>query len=93
MRRNQNWLRLFVTKKESSGTRMKSIGGLGNPGRENEITRHNIGSMAIDEIATRSTISLNDQTIKGVFGAAFVNEEKVIVLKPPTYMNLSGESI
>ncbi|MBJ8077156.1 aminoacyl-tRNA hydrolase [Bacillus cereus group sp. N12] len=93
MRRNQAWLRLFVSKKESSGTRMKLIVGLGNPGREYELTRHNIGFMAIDELAKRWNISLNEQKFKGVFGAGFVNGEKVILLKPLTYMNLSGESI
>ena len=93
MRRNQNWLRLFVSKKESSGTRMKLIVGLGNPGREYELTRHNIGFMVIDELAKRWNISLNEQKFKGVFGAGFVNGEKVILLKPLTYMNLSGESI
>ncbi|MCU4932465.1 aminoacyl-tRNA hydrolase [Bacillus cereus] len=93
MRRNQNWLRLFVSKKESSGTRMKLIVGLGNPGREYELTRHNIGFMAIDELAKRWNISLNEQKFKGVFGAGFVNGEKVILLKPLTYMNLSGECI
>ncbi|HDW3055332.1 TPA: aminoacyl-tRNA hydrolase [Bacillus cereus] len=93
MRRNQNWLRLFVSKKESSGTRMKLIVGLGNPGREYELTRHNIGFMAIDELAKGWNISLNEQKFKGVFGAGFVNGEKVILLKPLTYMNLSGESI
>lgn len=93
MRRNQDWLRLFVSKKESSGTRMKLIVGLGNPGREYELTRHNIGFMAINELAKRWNISLNEQKFKGLFGAGFVNGEKVILLKPLTYMNLSGESI
>ncbi|PFK67193.1 aminoacyl-tRNA hydrolase [Bacillus cereus] len=72
---------------------MKLIVGLGNPGREYELTRHNIGFMAIDELAKRWNISLNEQKFKGVFGARFVNGEKVILLKPLTYMNLSGESI
>ncbi|MBE7106557.1 aminoacyl-tRNA hydrolase [Bacillus cereus] len=93
MRRNQDWLRLFVSKRESSGTRMKLIVGLGNPGREYELTRHNIGFMAIDALAKRWNISLNEQKFKGLFGAGFVNGEKVILLKPLTYMNLSGESI
>jgi PTH1 family peptidyl-tRNA hydrolase len=93
MRRNQAWLRLFVSKRESSGTRMKLIVGLGNPGREYELTRHNIGFMAIDALAKRWNISLNEQKFKGLFGAGFVNGEKVILLKPLTYMNLSGESI
>ncbi|EEL90071.1 Peptidyl-tRNA hydrolase [Bacillus cereus AH1272] len=73
--------------------RMKLIVGLGNPGREYELTRHNIGFMAIDELAKRWNISLNEQKFKGLFGAGFVNGEKVILLKPLTYMNLSGESI
>ncbi|PFJ13373.1 aminoacyl-tRNA hydrolase [Bacillus cereus] len=72
---------------------MKLIVGLGNPGREYELTRHNIGFMAIDELAKRWNISLNEQKFKGVLGAGFVNGEKVILLKPLTYMNLSGESI
>ncbi|MCP1121892.1 aminoacyl-tRNA hydrolase [Bacillus sp. 3103sda1] len=92
MRRNQFWLRLFVSKKES-GVTMKLIVGLGNPGREYELTRHNIGFMAIDELSKRWNIPLNEQKFKGLFGAGFVNGEKVILLKPLTYMNLSGESI
>lgn len=72
---------------------MKLIVGLGNPGREYELTRHNIGFMVIDELAKRWNISLNEQKFKGVFGAGFVNGEKVVLLKPLTYMNLSGESI
>lgn len=92
MRRNQFWLRLFVSKKES-GVTMKLIVGLGNPGREYELTRHNIGFMAVDELSKRWNIPLNEQKFKGLFGAGFVNGEKVILLKPLTYMNLSGESI
>ncbi|HDX9590245.1 TPA: aminoacyl-tRNA hydrolase [Bacillus pseudomycoides] len=92
MRRNQCWLRLFVSKKES-GVTMKLIVGLGNPGREYELTRHNIGFMAIDELSKRWNIPLNEQKFKGLFGAGFVNGEKVILLKPLTYMNVSGESI
>ncbi|MGG0240947.1 aminoacyl-tRNA hydrolase [Bacillus rhizoplanae] len=72
---------------------MKLIVGLGNPGREYELTRHNIGFMAVDELSKRWNIPLNEQKFKGLFGAGFVNGEKVILLKPLTYMNLSGESI
>ncbi|MFB9758755.1 MULTISPECIES: aminoacyl-tRNA hydrolase [Bacillaceae] len=72
---------------------MKLIAGLGNPGREYEATRHNIGFMVIDELSKRWNIPLNQQKFKGIFGSGVVNGEKVILLKPLTYMNLSGESI
>lgn len=60
---------------------MKLIVGLGNPGREYELTRHNIGFMAIDELAKRWNISLNEQKFKGLFGAGFVNGEKSNLIK------------
>lgn len=69
------------------------IAGLGNPGTEYENTRHNIGFRAIDNIAEKYNISLNRQKFKGIYGEGFINNEKVILLKPLTYMNLSGDSI
>lgn len=69
------------------------IVGLGNPGKEYENTRHNIGFDAIDKIAGKYNIELNRIKFKGVFGEGFINGKKVILLKPTTYMNLSGESI
>ena len=69
------------------------IVGLGNPGKEYENTRHNIGFNAIDEIAKRYNIEVNRIKFKGVYGDGFINGEKVILLKPSTYMNLSGESV
>jgi PTH1 family peptidyl-tRNA hydrolase len=72
---------------------MKLIVGLGNPGKEYEATRHNIGFIVIDELSERWNIPLNQQKFKGVYGTGIVNGEKVILLKPLTYMNLSGESI
>ena len=76
MRRNQAWLRLFVSKKKVVGTRMKLIVGLGNPGREYELTRHNIGFMAIDELAKRWNISLNEQKFKGYLVQGLLMEKK-----------------
>ncbi len=73
--------------------RMKLIVGLGNPGKEYERTRHNVGFMVIDELAKRFAISLDQLKFKGLFGAGTVDGEKIILLKPLTYMNLSGESI
>ena len=69
------------------------IVGLGNPGKEYDGTRHNIGFAAIDYIADKYNIELNRVKFKGVFGEGFVDNKKVILLKPTTYMNLSGESI
>lgn len=69
------------------------IVGLGNPGREYEDTRHNIGFKVVDNIAKEYNIEINRQKFKGMCGEGFINGEKVILLKPTTYMNLSGESI
>ena len=72
---------------------MYLIVGLGNPGKEYAGTRHNIGFAAVDCIAEKYNIELNREKFKGVFGEGFINNKKVILLKPTTYMNLSGESI
>lgn len=69
------------------------IVGLGNPGKEYAGTRHNIGFEAIDYIADKYNIELNRIKFKGIFGEGMINGKKVILLKPTTYMNLSGESI
>lgn len=69
------------------------IVGLGNPGREYDNTRHNIGFHAIDIIADKYNIDVNRIKFKGVYGEGFIGGEKVMLLKPTTYMNLSGESI
>ena len=69
------------------------IVGLGNPGKEYDGTRHNIGFAAVDYIADKYNIELKRIKFKGVFGEGFIEGKKVILLKPTTYMNLSGESI
>ncbi|WP_338450467.1 aminoacyl-tRNA hydrolase [Niallia oryzisoli] len=72
---------------------MKLIVGLGNPGKEYDKTRHNIGFEVIDALAERLHISLEQAKFKGIYGSKLVDGEKVYLLKPLTYMNLSGESI
>ncbi|PLR93302.1 aminoacyl-tRNA hydrolase [Bacillus sp. T33-2] len=72
---------------------MKLIVGLGNPGKQYEKTRHNIGFEVIDALSGRLNIPLNQAKFKGVFGIGNMSGEKVLLLKPLTYMNLSGESI
>ncbi|GGM36706.1 peptidyl-tRNA hydrolase [Paraliobacillus quinghaiensis] len=72
---------------------MKCIVGLGNPGRKYRKTRHNIGFMVIDEIARRNEWDLNKKKFNGHYTMETVNQEKIILLEPQTYMNLSGESL
>ena len=72
---------------------MHLIVGLGNPGKEYEGTRHNIGFDVIDCLANKYNIEINRTKFKGICGEGIINGNKVILLKPNTYMNLSGESI
>ncbi|UII56011.1 aminoacyl-tRNA hydrolase [Cytobacillus spongiae] len=72
---------------------MKLIVGLGNPGKQYDKTRHNIGFDVIDDMSNRLSIPLDQAKFKGLFGMGHVKGEKVFLLKPLTYMNLSGESI
>ena len=73
---------------------MKLIIGLGNPGSQYELTRHNVGFIIIDEFAKRNNIEFKlDSKLKGAIGTKTINGEKIMLLKPMTYMNLSGESV
>ena len=72
---------------------MYIIAGLGNPTKEYNNTRHNIGFDVIDEIAEAIGISVTEKKHKAFLGKGIINGEKVILAKPQTYMNLSGESI
>ena len=72
---------------------MYLIAGLGNPGRDYVGTRHNVGFEVADAICSKFDISLNKEKFRAVFGDGRISGEKVIIAKPQTYMNLSGESI
>lgn len=72
---------------------MYIIAGLGNPGSKYENTRHNMGFKAIDAMASEFGIDLNRAKFKGLIGEGRIGSEKVILLKPQTYMNLSGQSV
>lgn len=72
---------------------MKLIVGLGNPGKDYEKTRHNAGFMCIDEVASRLDFHFDTKKFKAILAMGFVNGEKVILMKPQTYMNLSGEAV
>lgn len=72
---------------------MYIIAGLGNPTKEYDNTRHNIGFMAIDAIADKYGIDMSECKHKALLGKGIINGQKVILVKPLTYMNLSGEAI
>ena len=67
--------------------------GLGNPGTEYALTRHNVGFMAVDELVRRYSFDGWTKKFKGEICAGTIDGEKVLALKPHTYMNLSGESV
>ena len=69
------------------------IAGLGNPGSQYEMTRHNIGFHTIDYIAEEMGTKIKKLKYKALFGECEINGEKVFLVKPQTYMNLSGESL
>lgn len=72
---------------------MKLIVGLGNPGLQYDGTRHNIGFEALDKLADIHHISVNRSKFKALVGEGTIGGEKVVLMKPQTYMNLSGEAI
>ena len=72
---------------------MYVIVGLGNPEPEYSNTRHNMGFDTINKIAKKYNIEFSKTNFKGIYGTGIIEGEKVILLKPQTYMNLSGESI
>ena len=72
---------------------MKIIAGLGNPGKEYENTKHNVGFLTIDILAEKYDIKVNKIKFKGLVGEGMIGTEKVILVKPQTYMNLSGQCV
>ena len=72
---------------------MYIIAGLGNPGREYEKTRHNAGFEVLDRLAAKLEVSNWEKKHKALAGKAMYAGEKLLLLKPQTYMNLSGESL
>ena len=72
---------------------MYIIAGLGNPTKEYEHTRHNVGFDTIDVIADRFGIGMGEKMHKAIIGKGHIEGNKVILVKPQTFMNLSGESL
>lgn len=73
--------------------KMYLIAGLGNPGRQYDMTRHNIGFEVIDYMADQYNVKVKKLKFKGLYADTVIAGEKAILLKPQTYMNLSGESV
>ncbi|GAB4268296.1 aminoacyl-tRNA hydrolase [Thermincola ferriacetica] len=72
---------------------MKLIVGLGNPGKEYEFTRHNIGFLVLEQLAEKWGIAVNKNRFKSLFGEGVFQEDKIVLLKPQTFMNLSGQAV
>ena len=73
--------------------KMFVIAGLGNPGKKYEKTRHNMGFLVIDRIAEKCGIDVSRIKHRALVGDGIISGRKVLLVKPQTYMNLSGESI
>ena len=84
---------LFAKNQEPAGPVEFLVVGLGNPGKQYEGTRHNAGFMALDYIAEKAGAKVDRIRFKGLCGTAAVGGRKVLLLKPGTYMNLSGQSV
>ena len=72
---------------------MKIVCGLGNPGREHERQRHNVGFMVLEALAARLGVSFNQDKFEGRLATASVRGDKVLLLEPQTFMNLSGQCL
>ena len=72
---------------------MKLIVGLGNPGRNYRWTRHNVGFLLVERLAEENGIDISKKGLKSIYGRGKIGEEDVILAKPQTFMNLSGEAV
>lgn len=72
---------------------MKLVVGLGNPGKQYENTRHNAGFFVMDEILKKLNLKLDQERFKALYTIYRLGEEKIIFMKPLTFMNLSGEAV
>lgn len=72
---------------------MKMIVGLGNIGRQYAQTRHNVGFMIVDELASKLNVTFQTSKFEAQVATAFQNDEKILLVKPATYMNDSGRAV
>ena len=84
---------IFGFNKDRKDKKMKLIVGLGNPGREYVNTRHNAGFFVIEKLAYTLGADISEKKYKGLYTKVRIEDERVILLEPQTYMNRSGESV
>ncbi len=84
---------LFTRRKDEEDRNMFVIAGLGNPDKKYFGTRHNVGFATIDALSDKYNIGLTETKFKAAYGKGRIGNERVILVKPLTYMNLSGEAI
>ena len=82
-----------IEKKEDTAPLCFIIAGLGNPGREYEATRHNVGFLAVDYIAAAYGVRIDRAKFHALVGEGRIGEKRVLFMKPETYMNNSGEAV
>ncbi len=85
--------KLFVKEKEEETGKMYVIAGLGNPEKKYFGTRHNVGFAVVDALADKYGIEFTETKFKAAYGKGRIGADRVILVKPLTYMNLSGEAI
>ncbi len=85
--------KLFTGKRKEEEGRMFVIVGLGNPEKKYFGTRHNVGFDTIDALSDKYNIGLTETKFKAAYGKGRIGNERVILVKPLTYMNLSGEAV
>lgn len=88
-----DFLRKKPTEIPFEGQKTIMVVGLGNPGREYRDTRHNIGFMVVDHLAENYGIKLSRVQNKAIIGTGLRNDTRIILVKPQTFMNLSGQAV
>lgn len=80
-------------KKEPAGPPEFLVVGLGNPGKEYELTRHNVGFLALDRLAEKQGVRIDRAKWRGLYGECTLAGKRCLLIKPQTYMNNSGECL
>jgi peptidyl-tRNA hydrolase, PTH1 family len=82
-----------MTSQDKETSKVSVVVGLGNPGRRYERTRHNVGFMIVDEIGRRFSASFQERLFRASWGTASIRGHRILLFKPKTYMNRSGEAV